>query len=95
MAIRPQRPVQVNSRSGLGRGMERSGGAASLTTGGPAVALDVNEAQVLDRAVTRNLAGDTLGRRGHVRVLVGLVELVVHAADGGIVDVAVGGSDGS
>lgn len=75
--------------------MESSGLAALDTTGSVSITLHINGSNVLYRAVTGNSARDTLGKRVHVWVLVGVVELVRLAPDGGSLDVAVGSSQGS
>lgn len=74
--------------------MEGCGGGALEAAGGVAAALQVGERDVLDGAVALDGARDAFDASG-VGVLVGLVEGVVFAADGGVGDVAVGCGCGS
>ena len=69
--------------------MESSGFGAVDTAGCVAAALDIGDGYVLDGTVALDRTRDALHVR-HVRVLVWLVEDVFFAANGGIVDVAVG-----
>lgn len=69
--------------------MKSSGLGAVDTAGCVATALDIGDGYVLDGAVALDGSRDALHVR-HVRVLVGLVEDVFFAANGSVVDVAVG-----
>lgn len=94
MGLGPESPLEVNSRSGLGLGVQSSGLASLDTTGSVAVALKIDQADVLDRTVSGDRSRDTLGGRAYVRVGVGVVEFVRLAADGGGLNVAVGSRQG-
>lgn len=90
----PESPVEGDLVTSLGLSDELGGGGTLDTTGGVATALEVDAGQVLDGAVALDGTGDTLGGRARVRVLVGLVEGVVRAADETIRDVTVGSHQG-
>ena len=94
VGVRPLRPPEGDSRSGLGGGMQRRGRAARVAAIGVAVALEVDERDVLDGAVARHGTRDALRLGVHVRVGVGVVELVVLTADGAVLDEAVGSREG-
>ena len=94
MRVGPERPVQRDGGPSLGRRVQRRGRRALNAALGVAVALEVDGGDVLHGAVAGDGAGHALWDRVHVRVLVGVVELVLRAADGGLADVAVAGHEG-
>ncbi len=74
----PDSPSQGDGRAGLDGRVQRRGLGADDALAADAAALEVDGRHVLHGAVGRDLAGDALRRPGaHVRVSVGLVELVV------------------
>lgn len=95
MAIGPQCPSKRDVRAsrclsvqGCGRGTNNA--ALSVAT-----ALEVGERDILNGTVALDGSRDALGSRRDVRVLVRLVEGVDLVRDGGIVDITMGGDNGS
>lgn len=95
VGVRPQSPVKGDCRASRGGSVQSCWCAAGIASIGVAIALQVNQTDVEDRTISWDLARDALGDRVHVWVGVGVVELVELAADGGIVDIAVSGHEGS
>lgn len=94
VGLGPEGPGEGDLGAGGGLGVEGGGRAAGGAAGGVAVALDVDDGEVLDGAVAGDGAGDALRLGVHVGVGVGVVELVGLAADDGALNVAVGGNQG-
>ena len=69
--------------------MERCRLRANYTTLSVTTTLEIGGGHVLNWSVTLDLAGNTLGSRARVRVLIRLVESICLVANGGIVDIAV------
>lgn len=86
VGVGPSSPVQTDARSSRNRGGQggRSRAGVQVTA-----ALHIDGSEVLDRAVSGDLAEDPLRRHTVVGVRVGLVAGICDASDGCIVDVSV------
>jgi hypothetical protein len=94
MRLRPQSPVEGDLGPSSGCSVKSSRHTALNTASSVSVALDVDAGDILDGAVSGDRSGDALGLGVHVRVGVGVVELVFLSADDGALNVAVSGGDG-
>lgn len=89
MALRPERPEELNIRASSSLGMQSSGRGAVDATSSVTAALNIGDGYVLNGSVALDRTRYTL-HVGHVRVLVRLVEDVFLATDSSVVDIAVG-----